>query len=75
MEIERDVEIEEVKNDPTGGSKVGYTSGPRASDALPAFSKDELRVGLGVLGKEIRSLFEPLKASERSVSRRGRGGW
>jgi hypothetical protein len=75
MEIERDVEIEEVKDDPTGKSRLGFSSGPRASDALPAFSQDELLVGLGALGTQIRALFAPLRASERAASRRGRGGW
>jgi hypothetical protein len=59
MEIERDVEIEVVQSetDPKGNLTAAFSSGPRASGGLPAYSKDELEEGLGPLGERIRELF------------------
>jgi hypothetical protein len=59
MEIERDVTVELVfeDRDPKGNLRAAFSSGPRASGSLPAYSRTELEKGLGPLAERIRGLF------------------
>lgn len=60
MEVERDVEIELVQDetDPKGNLRAAFSSGPRMSGALPAYTENELKTNLGPLGERIRGIFE-----------------
>lgn len=56
MEIHRNVKIEEGSD-----TEIGFSSGPRTTDAVPRFSQEELSEGLGEWRPRIEHLFSAFR--------------